>query len=272
MGGLRYDSFDVDFDSVDVAGALTNFKRDDDMLSWRSGVVYKPRPQGSVYAAYGTSFNPSADGNTGLSLTSATVLLEPEKSRSARARRQVGAARSPRARDRRAVPDREDQRAHARHRPRRSADRARGPPAGARLRGRVQRPPHRRLDGVRRLHLPRERGARVEHAGRSGEGARQHARSTRSALWTTYRFRYGFELGGGAQFVGDRWNSPTNVRLAPSYWKLDATVAYPVNERLSLRLNAQQPRRRALHRSRRRRPLRSRAPGRSASISTDFRF
>ena len=27
------------------------------------------------------------------------------------------------------------------------------------------------------------------------------------------------------------------MRLAPDYWKLDATAAYEVNERLSLRLN-----------------------------------
>jgi catecholate siderophore receptor len=59
-----------------------------------------------------------------------------------------------------------------------------------------------------------------------------------ASLWTTYRFRRGLEVGGGLQFVDDRWNAPTNVRLAPSYWKVDATVAYPVNERLSLRLNA----------------------------------
>ena len=65
IGGLRYDSFDVDFDSVDVAGALTDFERDDDMVSWRAGVVYKPRPQGSLYVAYGTSFNPSAEATPG---------------------------------------------------------------------------------------------------------------------------------------------------------------------------------------------------------------
>ena len=27
------------------------------------------------------------------------------------------------------------------------------------------------------------------------------------SLWTTYRFRSGFEIGGGAQYVGDRCNT-----------------------------------------------------------------
>ena len=42
----------------------------DDMVSWRAGAVYKPRPNGSIYLGYGTSFNPSAEG---LALSAATV-------------------------------------------------------------------------------------------------------------------------------------------------------------------------------------------------------
>ena len=48
------------------------------MVSWRAGAVYKPRPNGSVYVGFGTSFNPSAEG---LALSAATVTLEPEKTR-----------------------------------------------------------------------------------------------------------------------------------------------------------------------------------------------
>ncbi len=79
--GLRWDSFDVDFDSVAVGGAVTPFERTDEMLSCRTGVIYKPRVNGSFYASAGTSFNPSAEGTTGLSLSASTVDLEPEKSR-----------------------------------------------------------------------------------------------------------------------------------------------------------------------------------------------
>jgi catecholate siderophore receptor len=42
------------------------------------GIVYHPLPNGSIYAAYGTSFNPSAEN---LTISAADVNLEPEKSR-----------------------------------------------------------------------------------------------------------------------------------------------------------------------------------------------
>jgi catecholate siderophore receptor len=237
MGGLRYDSFGVDYDSFDTAGVLTNFQRDDDMLSFRSGVVYKPMSQGSVYAAYGTSFNPSAEGNTGLSLTAATVLIEPEKSRSAELgtkwelfeRRVLATA---------ALFETEKTNA-------RTPGIDPGDPPTV-LQGRQQvRGFEVGLNGrlsngwtafVGYTHLESE----VLESNTPAEVGKELANTPEDSFsgWLTYRFRSGFEVGGGAQYVGDRWNSPTNVRLAPGYWKVDATVAYPVNERLSLRLNA----------------------------------
>jgi catecholate siderophore receptor len=58
---------------------VTDLSRVDEMFSWKAGAVFKPRPNGSVYVGYGTSFNPSAEG---LALTAATSLLEPEENRS----------------------------------------------------------------------------------------------------------------------------------------------------------------------------------------------
>ncbi|HYH47585.1 MAG TPA: TonB-dependent receptor, partial [Thermoanaerobaculia bacterium] len=81
VGGLRFDRFDVEFESRAVDGVVTPFERTDDLLSWRAGVVHKPRENGSVYVSAGTSFNPGSDGNTGLSLAAGTVDLEPEESR-----------------------------------------------------------------------------------------------------------------------------------------------------------------------------------------------
>ena len=76
-GGLRYDYFEVDYTATDAAGVVAPFGRTDEFVSWRAGVVYKPRPFGSVYAGVGTSVNPSAEG---LSLNPALAELEPEKS------------------------------------------------------------------------------------------------------------------------------------------------------------------------------------------------
>jgi len=58
--GLRWDRFDVDFKSVAADGGVAPFERTDEMVSWRAGLIHKPRPNGSFYLAAGTSFNPSA--------------------------------------------------------------------------------------------------------------------------------------------------------------------------------------------------------------------
>ncbi len=64
--------------SSQSVGVATAFTRVDAAPSWRGAVVFKPRPSGSVYLDYGTSFNPSAEA---LSLSAATVSLPPESNR-----------------------------------------------------------------------------------------------------------------------------------------------------------------------------------------------
>ncbi|MCA1480858.1 TonB-dependent receptor, partial [Bradyrhizobium sp. NBAIM08] len=56
-GGLRWDRFAVDYTAVAVGGVATTFDRVDTMTSGRAGVIVKPRPEGSIYAGFGTSFN-----------------------------------------------------------------------------------------------------------------------------------------------------------------------------------------------------------------------
>ena len=78
-GGLRFDRLALDYLTRDAEGTDTTLGRTDHMLSWRGGAVYKPRPEGSVYVGIGTSLNPSTEG---LSLSAATVTLDPERTRS----------------------------------------------------------------------------------------------------------------------------------------------------------------------------------------------
>ncbi|HET8781823.1 MAG TPA: TonB-dependent receptor [Pyrinomonadaceae bacterium] len=72
-GGLRWDRFDAD-GIVTQTGAPVS--RVDRMLSGRAGVVFKPLPQGAIYASYGSSLNPSLEG---LSYNTANTVLDPEK-------------------------------------------------------------------------------------------------------------------------------------------------------------------------------------------------
>jgi len=236
-GGLRWDRFNVEYLSVAVDGVASPFERTDKMLSWRGGVVHKPRPNGSVYLAAGTSFNPSAEGNTGLSLTASTVDLKPERSRSyemgtkwdfpasrvfltgAIFRMEKVNARTPGIN-----PD--------------------DPPTV--LQG------EQRIDGVElgltgsltsrwstflgytfldseviKSNTPAEVGSQLTNTP-------EHSAS----LWTTCRLRRGLEIGGGAQYVGERLNNLTTRRFAPDYLLFDAMASYDFNQRLTLRLNA----------------------------------
>lgn len=57
-GGLRFDSYDTDYTSVDAAGLVTKVNANDDLLSWKAGIVFKPLANASIYASTGVSFRP----------------------------------------------------------------------------------------------------------------------------------------------------------------------------------------------------------------------
>ena len=65
-GGLRWDSYDVDYygrtaDTATTRGVATPLTRDDSMVSGRAAITFKPVKEGSIYLAYGTSFNPATE-------------------------------------------------------------------------------------------------------------------------------------------------------------------------------------------------------------------
>jgi catecholate siderophore receptor len=75
LGALRFDHFVADFHDV-VADA--RYSHDDNIVSPRAAIVYKPDENSSIYFSYGTSFNPSA---ANLSLASSDNDLAPERDR-----------------------------------------------------------------------------------------------------------------------------------------------------------------------------------------------
>lgn len=235
-GGLRWDHFSVDYESVAVGGAVTPFERTDEMLSWRAGVVHKPLPNGSVYASLGTSFNPSAEGNTGLSLSDSTVLLEPEKSRGY----ELGTKW-----------DLFDERLSL------NAAIFRTEKTNARTPGINPADPPTVLEGEQRVNGI-ELGvsgqvtdrwssffgytymeSEILESNTAAEVGNELANTPDHSLslWTTCRLPWGLEAGGGVQYVGDRYTNTTNTRTAPGYWLFDAMAAWRLNERFALRLN-----------------------------------
>ena len=60
--------------------------------------------------------------------------------------------------------------------------------------------------------------------------------------WTTYRLPFGMTVGGGVRYAGRMHRGTDGAVGTPaftrSYTVWDAVASYPVNDRLSLRLNA----------------------------------
>jgi catecholate siderophore receptor len=67
-GSLRFERYKTRYKSLAAATlaapapALVALKADGELLSWKTGFVFKPVPAGSVYAAYGNSLTPAGSG------------------------------------------------------------------------------------------------------------------------------------------------------------------------------------------------------------------
>jgi catecholate siderophore receptor len=89
MAGGREDLFDAPYASAhySATGLIpsdTNADQVNRIFSYRGAVVYKPAPNGSIYALTGTSFDPSAEGvisliSSGRGLAQANLNTDPEK-------------------------------------------------------------------------------------------------------------------------------------------------------------------------------------------------
>ncbi len=233
-GGLRWDHFDVDFEGRDAAGVVTPFDRTDELFSWRAGVVYKPKPNGSVYAGVGTSFNPSAEG---LSLAANNVALDPEETQSF----EVGSKWDLLA-------------------GRLSLTGAifRTEKTNARTPGVNPGDPPQVLEGEQNVDgiefgafgslgnratlfagYAHMRGEVVASntVGETGGALAQTPENTFN-LWLTLRLPKDATVGGGVQYMDSVYRNALNTLQAPSYWLFNATAAFPVTSKLTLRLNA----------------------------------
>ncbi len=231
---MRWDRFSVDYYNLTAppGPVATRLSRTDEMLSWKTGLVFKPRPNGSVYFGYGTSFNPSAEG---LALTTATALLEPEESRSAelgtkwdffRNRLSLNAAL---------------------FRTDKLSARTTDPLTSA-----ISLAGDQRVQGI-------ELGASgllTENWGIFGGYTYMESEVLNSAnateegsalsrvpensfnLWTTYRLPHGLTVGAGAQYVSEVDRSTTTQdQVVPGYWLYNAMASYEVNKNLTFRFN-----------------------------------
>jgi catecholate siderophore receptor len=236
-GGLRYDYFDSRYSSVAASGATTNFNRVDKMPSYRADVVYKPEENGSIYVAYGTSFNPSAEG---LSIQAANSNTAPEKNKTYETgtkwdlfgeRLSLRSAIYQLEKTNARVPDPTN--------------------TGQNI-----------VDGAQRVQgLEAEAAGRVTEAwqiyggynymdGKVTKGSNLTANSAVTGapltnaphhtftLWNTYDFDKQWQVGGGMTYVSQRVSRNTGTyEYAPGYKTFDAMAKYKLTENVDVQLN-----------------------------------
>jgi catecholate siderophore receptor len=228
-GGLRFDRFDVNGVSVTLAPV----DRLDEMVSWRGGMVVKPKEEGSIYVSYATSLSPSLEG---LSYNTANTAIEPEKTYNMEVgskwdlideRLSVNAAifrvEKTNARTPGILPDDPPQVLQGRQR-------VQGVELG--VSGAVTRAlrvfgAYTLLDSeIVKSNTPSEVGRRIQNTPRNSFN-----------VWTTYLLPHRITLGGGPRFVGRRFGNNINTRQVDAYWLLDAMASFPVSKHIDLRLN-----------------------------------
>lgn len=233
-GGLRWDQFNLDF--TPATGA--HLQNTDEMLSWRTGLTFKPLPNGSIYAGYGTSFNPSAEGLT-LADTATSVTgsnLEPEETRAF----EIGTKWD--------LLDERLSLSGAIFRTEKINARTENP---ADPTDRIILDGQQCVDGLELgvggtltkewkiaaaytfLHGEVTSSKDPNQIGKSLGNTPEHTFS----VWTTYQLPFHCEVGSGAQFIDDRFNNINSARIAPGYLLYDAMLAYHLNKNVTFRLN-----------------------------------
>jgi catecholate siderophore receptor len=228
-GGLRWDYFDVE--GINTTGIEVT--RIDRMLSWRAGAVYKPRMNGSIYAAYGTSLNPSLEG---LSYQTSNTAIEPEKTYTF----EVG-SKWDLLSERLSV----------------SLAGFRVEKSNARTPGLLPDDPPQVLEGEQRVYGA-ELGitgtisrawtifaaytyldSEILRSNTLAEVGKELLNTPKNSvsIWTSYQLPWKLDLGGGVRFIDDRYGNNTNTRRVGSYSTVDAMASRPLTEHIDLRLN-----------------------------------
>lgn len=262
-GGLRWDRFDAD--GTTTTG--TPVSRVDRMLSVRAGAVFKPLPQGAVYASYGTSLNPSLEG---LSYNTANTVIDPEKTYTLEAGSKwdffssrvlvsgaVFRVEKLNARTPGILPGDPPQVLEGKQRVN-----------GGELsvEGSVTKD-WRVLAGYTFLDSTTVESSNVAEIGKELVNTPRHSFN----LWSTYTLRSGFHFGGGARLVGRRFGNTINTRVVDAYWTFDLMASYPLSKHVDLKLNLYNLTDR-LYFDRIGGGHLVPGPGRAAMVSTSFRF
>lgn len=241
--GLRWDNYRTSGHDKKKQG----YSRTDNLFNYQLGLAYKPVPQGTIYASYGTSSTPSAvAGATASDILrkSSDEAAAPEKSRSVEAGVKwlvlderltlTGAVFQDTRRNTNieVLPNEYEQAGQTR---------VRGIELG--FSGSIT-PAWNIYGGYTFLDSKLIRGGRKD-IGAEGQDLPNTPRNAFS-LWSTYKVLPELTLGGGAYYVdkvygnadaGVDASGAPKARWVPSYWRFDAMAKYKFNSNLALQLN-----------------------------------
>ncbi|HET6565867.1 MAG TPA: TonB-dependent siderophore receptor, partial [Xanthomonadales bacterium] len=234
--GVRWDEFDLEFSDLEANGDLAEFQRTDSDWSYQASVVYKPAENGSIYAGYGTSFNPSGEGLTLVTRSGDLENVEPEKGKSLELGTKwellddnllLNAAvfRTVKTNTRETDPVDSSLTILT------GEQRVDGIELGAV--GRINEKWN-VLAGYTWMNSEVTKSVDPALVGNELSNTPENTYS----IWTTYHPVPQLQLGLGTQFVDDRYSNTNNERIAPSYHLWNAMLAYEFDNGVGLRLNA----------------------------------
>jgi len=252
-GGLRFDTYDTDFESMTLTGTVPNqvltptrLGADDTLLSYKVGVLFKPLPNGSVYLSHANSKQPPGGANFTLTPPNGAnnvnrTDLEPTEGENLELGTKwefrdgalaVTAALFDSSNKNELVED-------------------------AATPGTFVQVGEREVKGIElgivgKLSEDWDLSAGI--AKMDTEVVKGSTTTTGSQInwspeltftsWTTYRLPFGLTIGGGARYVDTVARSinnailpTTNVPTAPEYWVVDAMLGYQVNDKVNIQLN-----------------------------------
>lgn len=242
LGSIRHDNYVAKFEDLgNAVPASRNLSRTDDMTSWRVGGVFHPTKNSSVYAAYGVSFNPSAEFGVLSSATNnaANPLLDPEKNNTI----EVG-AKADFLNNKLSVTG-------AIFRIEKTNLRIPLDATAAAANQVLVLDGLARVDGIELgiagavtdkwqlfagysyLESKIDRTTNRAELGNELPGTPPHNFN----LWTTYAITPDITIGGGAQYQSQAFANTTNTSYVPAFWKFDAMASYKVTKNSTLQLN-----------------------------------
>lgn len=229
--GARLDRFEAEVRSgPTTTPTVDRFETEDTMFSPRAALVWTPREELTLYASFGTSFNPSAET---FGLNAATEQLDPEETRSY----ELGAKSL--ALDGALAIDLSVFRIH-------KTDARTTDPTNTALQtldgeqitdgielgfsGRIT-PRWNLFAGVVLLDAEVTESNTVANDTYGTPTAIEgkvpiNSPEATASLWTTYALGGGFSAGGGGFYTSSRWTDAANSTKVPGYWRFDLMAAW----------------------------------------------